>query len=829
MIRTIEAKTKENIIAYSLIIMVAMVIIFSFYKKGYLYGSEIDWMAQHSTIPDYFRQKFYETGNLFPDFAMNLGGGQNIYNLSYYGFLSPIILISYLLPFVSMATFIAVSSITVVVLSACLCYRWLKNNGFASEIAFTAAMCFLTAGPVIFQSHHQVMFMNYFLFLFIGLLGIDLFFKSQKSWLVIVSIFLCIMTSYFFSVGCIFTMLVYTTYKYRQKVENFSIREYIKTVAPLAYGTLIAILMAAVLWLPTIYVILHGRNVNADTIAWLPLLLPKEPLPSLLFGTYSIGLSLIAPIALLALLLWRKRGDTFLTIVLLLLLTFPIFEYLLNGTLYVRAKSLIPFLPLYVLAIALFLERLKPILLNSQSQTERSHRRKSLYLGILILCIIGSIGTSMGVNTMDLLVTTTDYQDVNSKDKLGLIDDILKNDATFYRMEDITNGRYTVNKVYRARFYQPTIYTSTLNEAYNKFYYDVMHNPIPSTNRVVCVASNNILFQNYMNIKYIISKGDAPAGYQKIAQKGDYIVFKNQQTLSLGFATNRVLSQKEYGTIPFPSDIIELFHGIVINKPVEIPSSMEKSKTLPIQIADISQRLVAVQNQKNVSIRQDSEGYHIVAGKNATMKIPLDFNLKDEILFVQFKISDKDNLKSLNTIVTINGIKNKLSNQFAAYPNKNNNFTYILSSNVSEDWLTVEFSQGKYEISGISAYIVPVSVIHGAINKMDPFVVDAALTKDNLIAGEIHVSNDGYFATSIPYDVGFHIFVDGKPQTYEKVNTAFIGFPIAKGIHHIEFKYNSPYKTMGLFISALGFLLFSWVLFVQVMKELFRRRRSRFI
>ena len=67
---------------------------------------EVDWISQHSVIPDYFRQQFYETGSLFPEFAMNLGGGQNIYNFAYYGLYNPVILLSYALPFVKMGDYV---------------------------------------------------------------------------------------------------------------------------------------------------------------------------------------------------------------------------------------------------------------------------------------------------------------------------------------------------------------------------------------------------------------------------------------------------------------------------------------------------------------------------------------------------------------------------------------------------------------------------------------------------------------------------------------------------------------------------------------------------
>ena len=67
-----------------------------------VFGSSIDWISQHSTLADYFRKRFYATGNLFPDFAWNLGGGQNIYHFAYYGLLSPTVLLSYLFPFIPM-------------------------------------------------------------------------------------------------------------------------------------------------------------------------------------------------------------------------------------------------------------------------------------------------------------------------------------------------------------------------------------------------------------------------------------------------------------------------------------------------------------------------------------------------------------------------------------------------------------------------------------------------------------------------------------------------------------------------------------------------------
>ena len=65
------------------ILFVGSILLCWFFVGEYgIFGSRVDWISQHSVLPDYFRRRFYQTGDLFPDIAWNLGGGQNIYNFS---------------------------------------------------------------------------------------------------------------------------------------------------------------------------------------------------------------------------------------------------------------------------------------------------------------------------------------------------------------------------------------------------------------------------------------------------------------------------------------------------------------------------------------------------------------------------------------------------------------------------------------------------------------------------------------------------------------------------------------------------------------------------
>ena len=79
---------------YPQIIIITIPLLLVFITTGFnnIFGSNTDWINQHTVIPEYLRQTFYQTGKLLPNLSLNYGGGQNIYNFSYYGLLSPLIL-----------------------------------------------------------------------------------------------------------------------------------------------------------------------------------------------------------------------------------------------------------------------------------------------------------------------------------------------------------------------------------------------------------------------------------------------------------------------------------------------------------------------------------------------------------------------------------------------------------------------------------------------------------------------------------------------------------------------------------------------------------------
>lgn len=83
--------------------------------------------------------------------------------------------------------------------------------------------------------------------------------------------------------------------------------------------------------------------------------------------------------------------------------------------------------------------------------------------------------------------------------------------------------------------------------------------------------------------------------------------------------------------------------------------------------------------------------------------------------------------------------------------------------------------------------------------------------QDTSIEGSIVAKEDGLMFTSIPYDEGWKILVDGREIQGRKVMEAFLGFDLSAGSHQVSMKYHPPGLDAGAVISLISLL---WILFL---------------
>lgn len=796
---------------YLVLALLAVFFCWLFGFRNGVFGSKVDWISQHSVLPDYFRQLFYDTKQFFPEFAANIGGGQNIYNFSYYGLYSPILLISYLLPWVDMGLYIMVSMIICLVIAVCLLYRWMTQKGISPIVGFMAAVLFMLSGPLIFHSYNQIMFVNYMPFLCLALIGVDRYFDKDRVGLYTISVWLMIMTSFYFSIGGMLVLVIYGIYRYmedetkRQNWKKTFLPEGLKFMVPM----MIALFMSAILLVPTAFVLVGGRNSGGrNAIAMWKLFVPYIRLSGFLYSPYGIGLSAIVIVALLSGLLYRKYSELWLHIACTVVFIIPVFSWGLNGGLYIRSKVMIPFIPLLCFMIAKYVEKLRRgeiafvaalipylvtlvILLFGKKQIYiidgvillasflLCYRKKcAQYILLSSLIVLTCYG--VGYNQSHSNAIESDfYNSVTADENRQKIDELTQAETGFFRTEEngnIKDDAANLNRIWSTEQYISSIYSSVENKDYQNFRINTFMTEQPYRNLLMQSCAHNSVFQDFMGVKYIVSKKDVP-GCRKIADG----VYENEDALPIVYYTNHVMSQEQYSELGYPYN----------------------------QVALLSYAVAEDEISDNTKIDILKDGMTRVDVKFAKNRIKIEDANEGDLFLLQFKVNNK--CPSEDVVVSVGNIRNKLTAQTHIYYNGNTEFTYAVPLREGQTSVRVKFGKGDYKISGVKGYIWKKSAQTNQREKLvqSEFSLDKSATKGNTIKGTIQAGeDDGYLITSIPYDENFKVYVDGKNTTYEKVNTAFLGMKLSKGMHEIEIVYHAPGLMVGKILSLAGILGF---------------------
>lgn len=96
-------------------------------------------------------------------------------------------------------------------------------------------------------------------------------------------------------------------------------------------------------------------------------------------------------------------------------------------------------------------------------------------------------------------------------------------------------------------------------------------------------------------------------------------------------------------------------------------------------------------------------------------------------------------------------------------------------------------------------------------NQLKKDALNITSFEETHIKGDINASEDGILYTSINYDKGWSVYIDGeklrKDQVFDIGNGALLGAEITKGKHTVEFKYTPQGLVEGCVISVVALLM----------------------
>lgn len=774
--------------------------------KGYVFGSQIDWLSQHVALAETIRTACLSQHTLLPDW-IGLGSGANGFQFAYYGFLRPDVLVGCLLPALSMTTIFCGYTLLFGGLSVLLCYRWLRCEGHTPEMSVLCSVLFMTAGAM-FQWHRQIMFVNDLPFLLLAFIAL----RTGRKWALPLLIFAFCTSSFYYAPACLIVLAWYWV-----RLEGWRFWRKWMGSAILGCG------MAAMLLLPTACVLLEHRAGSAGNISWKVLLLPDVQLSGLLVSAYGIGVSLMGLYALLVGLTDRHwRADS---LFLLALTAFPLASFLLNGTLYARPKILMPFLPLVVLCCARVLAMKKLalwpliVMLPMLYLWRDSGRWFWLALELCLLLIVVLISRlpheKARVSFLLLLIAPIGLYGATAKTEKWVTQE-----ACFYDDAALTAGvcldaRYHLDSILRPlsdanrlseKGMRSSMYSSLTNQRYAAFYYDTLLAPIQINNRVALLSANDPFLLQLLGTRYLLTTSDqVPAGYHVIRQQGERVLVENDAVLPVAYATADIVSQEWFENLDAYAKLDALARHTVVSGVQKVDQSVGMDAFEPIltPIGDLPDGLC---------IQPCDDGWELIAERDCTLSFGVNGAPTDRLWLLQ---CDIENLSSEGVGMTVAGIKNWLSGDSAPYPNGNTTFHYKLDARKT---LTVTFSGGHYRIT--QAQWRSYDLNNFTEKRVLPIQLMAG--EANVLSGRVHLDQDGVFATTIPLQNGLHLFVDDQEATLRTVNGTFAGTLLEAGEHEIMIVFIPPGKRIGLALSA-----FAWALTACFMvRAIFRHRYS---
>ena len=336
--------------------------------------------------------------------------------------------------------------------------------------------------------------------------------------------------------------------------------------------------------------------------------------------------------------------------------------------------------------------------------------------------------------------------------------------------------------------------TSTINEIYN------MGTTIP--------------IDSILGIKYLISmeepeffkcyKYKQNMFYNKIKTEGNYAVYQNPYALPIAFMVNEALestkSNEAKNKFVYNNDILKS----MVNENYDIYKELN--------VTDIK-----LNNLSEVKYDDETVYQKEIKGVKATIELtlkaheygPVYMFLKSSEYENGFS-SKKSNISSQNGVsITVNS--NVKYDQFTGH---GYNIQFIGTYHKDEE-ITIEISvlNDSFSLDEVQLYYCDMDRFQDIYKNLSYNIIENTIYKDGYIKGDIKVTADKTLMyTSIPYDEGWNLKVDGEEYDYFKILNGLIGVKLQPGQHKIEFKYKLPGLRLGIGISifSLGILILAF-------------------
>lgn len=860
--REILQRNKLILAAFCLpvILMLLAFLVMGIYPAGENQIAVIDMYHQYVPFLGELQSKLQSGGSLF--YTWNGAGGSNFWNLlAYYG-ASPLNLILVLFPkkfLMEGVTLILLLKIglagsTMAVYLRAIVWEKDKRSADISLVGFATlyALC-----SYVMAYYWCIMWMDAVALLPLCILGLHKILDGRSGVFYTVCLALVVFINYYMAIMVCIFILFYYPVLYFIKVQGESAGHFFKTTGRAVGYSLLGVLMSAVMLLPTWMSMQSTYYISADMpektelyndlLDILNQMLPnaeltyREGLPNLYCGMFVVILlvfywiSRTIPLrekllngAFLVFLIFSLNINkldfiwhgfhfpnqlpyryTFMICFLLIAMAYQVFQRVdeirvnhlwillaAGGGYYLLAQKIltehIKDLDLFVYSGLAWLALYVAILLL--------YKKGRLPKNLLLILTVILLTCEMASNTctsIDQVGTTqrSNYY-ANEADIAKLVKKTEGTDDRFGRTE--MNDNYILNCPAMYHYKGISQFSSSLNANATALMEHIGVEGAPDKNRFNYNQTDPVT-NAMLNIRYLIGK-NLPiddSDFKQIAKSGNSRLYESIYPLSIGYMTADTIRTWNYEQENPFMVLDDYVRAVTQNKYTSVFTEIE-----PVDVS-----------AANIELSSTGDGMWDSTLKNETKKSKTILTYQAQQTGKQYLFIEADDADAITVSQEKKDDKIEIRNDCGSIVNLGE------MDSGTEFTVTIEYKEGKG--GSVVSYVCTMdeAVWQDAYKMLSASMLDVTDYGDSCLKGTINVQEDGVFVTSVPYEAGWKLKVDGHTREInELIGGAWISTSLSAGEHQIELSFRPPGLIAGLLITlaSIGLLIAA---------EWWRRRR----
>ena len=860
--REILQRNKLILAAFCLpvILMLLAFLVMGIYPAGENQIAVIDMYHQYVPFLGELQSKLQSGGSLF--YTWNGAGGSNFWNLlAYYG-ASPLNLILVLFPkkfLMEGVTLILLLKIglagsTMAVYLRAIVWEKDKRSADISLVGFATlyALC-----SYVMAYYWCIMWMDAVALLPLCILGLHKILDGRSGVFYTVCLALVVFINYYMAIMVCIFILFYYPVLYFIKVQGESAGHFFKTTGRAVGYSLLGVLMSAVMLLPTWMSMQSTYYISADMpektelyndlLDILNQMLPnaeltyREGLPNLYCGMFVVILlvfywiSRTIPLrekllngAFLVFLIFSLNINkldfiwhgfhfpnqlpyryTFMICFMLIAMAYQVFQRVdeirvnhlwillaAGGGYYLLAQKIltehIKDLDLFVYSGLAWLALYVAILLL--------YKKGRLPKNLLLILTVILLTCEMASNTctsIDQVGTTqrSNYY-ANEADIAKLVKKTEGTDDRFGRTE--MNDNYILNCPAMYHYKGISQFSSSLNANATALMEHIGVEGAPDKNRFNYNQTDPVT-NAMLNIRYLIGK-NLPiddSDFKQIAKSGNSRLYESIYPLSIGYMTADTIRTWNYEQENPFMVLDDYVRAVTQNKYTSVFTEIE-----PVDVS-----------AANIELSSTGDGMWDSTLKNETKKSKTILTYQAQQTGKQYLFIEADDADAITVSQEKKDDKIEIRNDCGSIVNLGE------MDSGTEFTVTIEYKEGKGGSVVSHVCTMDEAVWQDAYKMLSASMLDVTDYGDSCLKGTIDVQEDGVFVTSVPYEAGWKLKVDGHTREInELIGGAWISTSLSAGEHQIELSFRPPGLIAGLLITlaSIGLLIAA---------EWWRRRR----